>query len=38
MQEPESWDDFFTSPLVLSENFSMEREQQVAQNRDELFS
>ncbi len=33
--KPESWDDFFQSPLKLSDDFSMERNQQAPQNRDE---
>jgi antitoxin VapB len=35
--KPDSWDDFFSSPLRLSEDFSTERNQQLPQNRDELF-
>jgi antitoxin VapB len=36
--KPASWDDFFSSSLTLSEDFSMERNQQPPQNRDKLFS
>lgn len=35
--KPESWDDFFYSPLKLSSDFSMQRNQQPPQNRDEEF-
>ena len=36
--KPPSWDDFFSSVLQLSEDFSTERNQQPSQNRDDLFS
>lgn len=32
--KPESWDDFFSSPLKLSDDFSMLREQDGPQERD----
>lgn len=35
--KPASWEDFFSSALHLSEDFSTERNQESAQNRDELF-
>lgn len=36
--KPESWDDFFYSQVKLSDDFSMERNQKLPQDRDELFS
>jgi antitoxin VapB len=33
--KPTSWDDFFTSPLRLSDDFSMERDHHFPQKRDE---
>ena len=33
----ESWDDFFNSPLRLSDDFSMERDQELPQVRDWSF-
>lgn len=36
--KPSSWDDFFDSPLQLSDDFSMERNQAIPQKRDHLFS
>ena len=35
--KPESWDDFFQSPLKLSKDFLMDRDQQPPQNRDKEF-
>lgn len=32
--KPESWDDFFLSPLAISDDFSMERNQAPSQARD----
>ncbi len=34
--KPISWDDFFTNPLKISDDFSMERDQKSHQQRDEL--
>jgi antitoxin VapB len=34
--KPDSWDDFFTSKLKISDDFSMERNQKLPQKRDEL--
>lgn len=36
--KPDSWDDFFDSSLKLSEDFSLERNQEPPQDRDDLFS
>ncbi len=36
--KPVSWNDFFSSSPNLSEDFSTERNQQLPQNRDELFT
>lgn len=36
--KPESWNDFFESPLKLPEDFSLERNQDLSQDRDDLFS
>jgi len=36
--KPSSWDDFFDSPWQLSEDFSMERNQEPPQNRDDIFT
>ncbi|MDF2867771.1 MAG: hypothetical protein K0S11_1241, partial [Gammaproteobacteria bacterium] len=36
--KPESWDDFFQSPLTLSDDFSMERDNSLPQSRDIAFS
>lgn len=36
--KPESWDAFFASADRLSEDFSIDRDQQPPQNRDKLFS
>lgn len=33
--KPDSWADFFNSPLKLSSDFSMERDQTVSQEREE---
>lgn len=35
--KPNSWDDFFDSPLRLSKDFSVERNQESPQERDDLF-
>ncbi len=36
--KPASWDDFFQSPLRVSDDFSMERNQRPPQDRGDLFS
>lgn len=33
--KPDSWEDFFLSPLKLSDDFSMERDQTISQERGE---
>lgn len=35
--KPESWDDFFSDQKKLSDDFSMERNQQPSQSRDQEF-
>lgn len=35
--KPASWDDFFQSPLRISDDFSMERNQRPPQDRGDLF-
>ena len=35
--KPASWEDFFFNPQQLSDDFSMNRNQQPPQNRDGLF-
>lgn len=35
--KPESWDDFFHNSLEISDDFSMERNQEISQNRKNVF-